>query len=453
MLDENLPTYRFRQSPDSPTDTLLHYTSSGSDPSPAFLIRRPSPSSSRARYAAALADPSLPSIIYAETLVIPDWHTSAAPSDPSSRNGSPPREPVTPSTLTLTLYNPDQSVTLKHSPSGWNRSESWDFDLPTRTFRVPSSSQLDRSETSPAQDASVPKISFKWKKDGRMSRDMTCYMVGRSEDGRRSKEPDITVALFSQGRESCAVTLYEPNMRRVEIEDRKGLEVVLLLGAEAIRSLYLNGHKGDPFNLSAGGKRRESRPSRPLGVPAAASASMEPTMTSAIAAPKQKTGDREKKDREEQERIRRMLEEEEARERRKRDAEVEAETERLRKLYGVPGSQPQQPQTGPGRPPLPPRPGGNSPTTLTAPTMPPRPVSAGPYAHGAQGYGYAPGQGPPRPAQGPAQGQGHGHGHASAGKKKVESIVSGFFRGEREREKEREEEKRKKVQKKRSVHF
>lgn len=432
MLDENLPTFRFRPSPDSPTDTLLHYTCSGSDPTPAFLIRRPTPSSSPSRYAAALSDPSLPSIIYAETLVVPDWHSSSAPPDSHARGSSPPREPVTPSTVTLSLYNPDQSVTLRHSPSGWNRSESWDFELPERTFRTPSASRLDRSEAAPAEDAAVPKVAFRWKKDGRMSRDMTCYMLGRAADGRRGREPDITVALFSQARDGCSVTMYEPNMRRVEIEDRKGLEIVLLLGAEVIRSLYLSSKGSDPFNLSAGRRRRESRPSKPLGTPAttaSAAATMTPAVTPAAATDQKAKadGDRERRDREEQDRIRQMLEEEEARERRRREAEVEAETERLRRLYGVPGGgdQAPQPQAGPARPPLPPR-RGNSPTTaLAAPAVPPaRPLSAGPYAHGA------------------AQ-------HQGCPKKKVESLVSGLFRGDRERE----EDKKKKVQKKRSVHF
>ena len=449
MLDENLPTYRFRPSPDSPTDSLLHYTHSGSDPTPAFLVRRPPPSTSQGRYAAALSDPSLPSIIYAETLVTPTFPSPPLPSSSAHHQvttAAPPREPVAPETLTLTLYNPDQAVTLKHSPSGWNRSEAWDFEIPERTFRMPSSSRLDRDETSPAQDAKVPKVAFRWKKDGRMSRDMTCYMVGRSVDGRRSKEPDITVALFSQGKADCALTIYEPNMRRVEIEDRKGLEVVLLLGAEAIRALYLA--KGDPYNLAAGGgsggKRRESRPA---AIPGPPSTTAPPTMAGAVQAPtpqqpplatkdNSNNKDRERRDREEQDRIRRMLEKEEARERARRNAEVDAETERLRKLYGVP--------PGADGPPLPPRP-ANSPT-LAAPTMPPRPVSAGPYSHGAR---FEPGMGPAGAGGGgPAQGHGHGHGHGH-GKKKVENLVSGLFRGERERE----EEKRKKVQKKRSVHF
>lgn len=475
MLDENLPTFRFLPSPDNPADTLLHYTHSGSDPVPSYLIRRPSPSASPNRYAAAIADPSLPSIIYGETLVEPTW---------SSPSASDPRpEALTPSTTTLTLYNPDQSVDLRHSPSSWNRSESWDFDLPTRTFRIPSSSALDRSDAPPTHDASVPKVFFKWKKDGRMSRDMTCYMVGRSVDGKRSKEPDITVALFGQGRGGdCAVTVYEPNLSRVEVEDRKGLEVVLLLGAEAIRSLYLN--KGDPFNLSgSAGKRRESRPAAiqpataaamtgaaaapppgpPPGPPPAQSAQSaqpdkKPQGAGAGAAP-----DRERRDREEQDRIRRMLEEEEAREKARRDAEVERETERLRQLYGVPGEgQPQQqaqaqtqspaqsPAQSPSQgqwqggllPPLPPRPAQGSSASASG-ALPPRPVSAEPYAYGAQGHSSSYNQ-----SQSQGQGQGQGQGGTKC---RVEGFVNSLFRGDRERE--REEERRKKVHKKRSVHF
>ena len=93
MLDENLPTFRLRAAPGSPTDSLLYYTHSGSDPSPAFLIRRPPPSTSPSAYAAAIADPSLPSIIYAETLVTPTW-----PSPSTDRAASPPGEPPPPPT-------------------------------------------------------------------------------------------------------------------------------------------------------------------------------------------------------------------------------------------------------------------------------------------------------------------------------------------------------------------
>ena len=54
-------------------------------------------------------------------------------------------------------------------------------------------------------------------------------MTGKSTDPtgkKKSKEPDIAVALFAGLKE---ITIYEPNLYRVEMEDYKGLEVVLLL--------------------------------------------------------------------------------------------------------------------------------------------------------------------------------------------------------------------------------
>ena len=46
-------------------------------------------------------------------------------------------------------------------------------------------------------------------------------LAGKSTDGKKSKEPDITIAMFRKGKE---LTLYQPNMHRVEVEDMKGLE-------------------------------------------------------------------------------------------------------------------------------------------------------------------------------------------------------------------------------------
>ena len=36
------------------------------------------------------------------------------------------------------------------------------------------------------------------------------------------------------------LTIYEPNLQRVEMEDPKGLEVVLLLSAVVIKDLYFS---------------------------------------------------------------------------------------------------------------------------------------------------------------------------------------------------------------------
>ncbi|PKS13314.1 hypothetical protein jhhlp_000085 [Lomentospora prolificans] len=443
MLDENLPTFRFQPSKDSPTNTLLLFSERGSDPTPAFLLRRPDPAApaSRAKYALALADPTFPSIIIRRS--------------PRRARMVPP----VPDTVSLSLYDPDQTVVIRRVQSGWNRSESWEFEMPERTFKVPSASLLDRDQQADsAKDPTVPKIMFRWKKDGRISKDMTCYLVGRSVDGKKSREPDITIALFSQGK-TDAVTIYEPNMRRVELEDRKGLEVVLLLGAEVIRSLYIS-PKADVFNLSGPGaasasppgrRRKNSRPSTatPRHPRHVWRYNLETKRLQAAVAEdeKRKAKERERRDREEQERIRKMLKDEEN-ERRRREAEIEKETERLRKEYGVEG------QAIPAHAANNPPPGA----------WPQRPVSAGPYAYGQWAPPPPGGSGqhqvqfaaPPAQTQQPGpsgQGQNQHQGH----KKKIEGLVSTLqpyaaeaaagVSGLLHRN------DKKKVQKKRSVHF
>lgn len=518
MLDENLPTFRFQPSKDSPTNTLLYFSERGSDPTPAFLLRRPDPSAptSRNKYAVALADPSFPDIIYAEVLVEPEWSrpplstAEARAQHHSSSQSTAPATPLVPDSVSLTLYDPDQTVVIRRVQSGWNRSETWEFEMPERTFKVPSASLLDRSQqTDTAEDPTVPKIMFRWKRDGRMSKDMTCYLVGKSVDGKKSREPDITIALFSQGKID-AVTMYEPNMRRVELEDRKGLEVVLLLGAEVIRSLYLS-PKSDVFNLSSSSASSSSSPGRRKNSrPPTTSAAAPPVMSGATVAAtippqgrphsksnpvdaetkrlqalvaedeQRKAKERERRDREEQERIRKMLHDEEERERRRREEEVEKETERLRREYGVQGqilSSSSSPSAASGPPPvLPPRhqhaPSGGgpaSPQALAPPGAwpPARPVSAGPYAYagwspppsGAAGPStqqFAP---PPTQAQqAPGGGGAGGAGGQQGGpKKKIEGLVNTLTPYASEAAASvsglLHRNDKKKVQKKRSVHF
>jgi hypothetical protein len=86
---------------------------------------------------------------------------------------------------------------------------------------------------------------------------MVCFMTGKSTDPtgkKKSKEPDIAVALFAGLKE---ITIYEPNLYRVEMEDYKGLEVVLLLGAAVIRDLYF-GHTKGAFHITDPGARKNS---------------------------------------------------------------------------------------------------------------------------------------------------------------------------------------------------
>jgi hypothetical protein len=87
-----------------------------------------------------------------------------------------------------------------------------------------------------------------WRKEG--SKDMTCYLTGKSTDitgkkAKKMKEPDIAVGLFSALRE---MTIMESNLYRVEMEDYKGLEVVLLLSAAVIRDMFFNNAR-EAFNI------------------------------------------------------------------------------------------------------------------------------------------------------------------------------------------------------------
>ena len=122
--------------------------------------------------------------------------------------------------------------------------------MPQQSFRQPSVSSIDRTQSDPTASETTPKVNFKWKRDGKFGKDYVCAIAGRSTnpDGskRKHKEPDIPVALFRHLRE---VTLYESNLSRVEMEDPKGLEVVLLLGAIVIREVY-NGQMHETFNIT-----------------------------------------------------------------------------------------------------------------------------------------------------------------------------------------------------------
>lgn len=289
----------------------------------------------------------------------------------------------------------------------WMGKESFEFEIPQQTFRVPSASQIDRQQNDPIANSVAPKIMFKWKRESKFSRDMTCYMTGRSMGGKKSKEPDITIALYKHGRET-SVTIYEPNLQRVEVEDRKGLEIVLLLGAEVIREIYLTPSR-DTFNINGAppSKRKNSRPltnapgspnhdaytmTSGIGITPPINANspitQQPTpphdaeMRRQQTIAQQEEREREKRDKAEQKRIKKMLEVEE-KERRKRETEIEKETERLRKEFGMEG------QDYGSRPDLPPRlnpndnAGPNRPVLhLQTPALPPRPLSVGPMPSG-----------------------------------------------------------------------
>ena len=475
MLDENLPTYRFQQSSDNPLNTYLYYTFNGSEPTAEYLVKRPPPSDSKNQYALGLLDVHYNSVIYGEVLVKPEWtQPSLSAAEMRAQNGVSAVVPLMPESFTVFLYNPDQSVTVRRHQSSF-KSDSWEFEVPEHTFKQPSASQIDQDQGTAISEL-APKVMFRWKKDSRLSKDMTCYMTGRSIGGKKSKDPDITVAMLRASKHESQLAIYEPNMARVEIEDRKGLEVALLLSSEVIKDLFLS-PKQDPFNLSgspAGPSDVQKPvssppPQRPSPVyasgalnagsggntppPNRPSPSMPPPprrdarqqaeidaetkrLQAMVAGEGRKKQERERQDQEEQKRIKKMLEQED-KERRRRQAEIEKETERLRKQYGVDGPTPN----------LPPRPtaggsGGGSGWfgPATGQSVPQRPNSVGPP-------GFAP---RPQTFSPPPQGQGHGQGQQSSqghGKAyKFGNALGTFLQGHKE-------DKDGKVKKKRSGHF
>jgi len=281
-------------------------------------------------------------------------------------------------------------------------------------------------------------------------------------------------------------------MHRVEVEDVKGLEVVLLLAAAVIKDIFFNANR-EMFNIGSptitppkrnnsgpvinGGRTGRTGSSPPMmtgavftanvparnNIPASQIPPPQPPRPQQQAEPRPPAADprtqweidaeterlkkvvqqeekaRERADREEQKRIKKMLDAEE-KERRRREADVEKETERLRKQYGVVGVQlPQQQQPSPYQQPQT-RP--QFPQSYSAPYSQPVPVQR-PLStpSGPPGVFNSPTVnswlgGPQPPAQRPQQGpylQAPGQGTASS---------SGFFGlgG-------------KKVQKKRSVFF
>ncbi|KAL4932853.1 uncharacterized protein BDV17DRAFT_253931 [Aspergillus undulatus] len=360
MLDESLPTFYLKPSKDTHLLSiyLLQY---GNEPEPAYSLRYPDPSSpeSRNRFAAALYDPWVPDVVYGEVLIIPEWTQPTLSAEAIRQNGgvSPPPEPILPSRFTIHLYNPDQQVVVHYKPKTWNSPASWSFEMPQHSFREPTGSSLDRVQVDPAAADTTPKLRFSWRKDSKLSKDMTCYLRGKTsalpEAKAKSKEPDITVSIFKSLRE---LTLYEPNLYRVEMEDFKGLEVVLMLGAITIRDVYFASPK-EAFRISRHNSLAASPTTNSPTAPSPVT-NRPPTRPPALAtnippAPQpapthqppnrspQLTKQQEQARQEEERRTMRLLEEEEKarrkeeeKARRKRQGEVDKETRRLQKLYG-----------------------------------------------------------------------------------------------------------------------
>ena len=337
------------------------FSQHGSEFAPSYGLRQLDPElhSSKNRYAAALTDAFNPDVIYAEVLLIPEWTQPSLNAEQIRQNGGfpPAPEPILPLEFVVQLYNPDQQVLVRHKAASWNSAATWEFEMPQQTFRPPSFSALDRSQSDPVASDITPRIQLKWKKDSKLSKDLVCFHSGKSlnPDGtkKKHKEPDITVAIFKALKE---VTLYEPNLARVEIEDVKGLEVVLLLGSLVIRDVYF-GNMKEIFNLaerkasSSGQRSNVVGPAAAIAPPSQSppainsrSARVPPTdprtqweLDAESARLRRQAAEEERqrrrKEDEQEKQLRRMLEAEDKEERR-RKAEVNKETERLQRLYG-----------------------------------------------------------------------------------------------------------------------
>lgn len=437
MLDENLPTFFTKQpsTSDGSLSTVIYFTQNGSEPTPEYSYRRPDPTLPQARnkFALGLADARNPDVVFGEVVVEPEWQQpTLSAAEHRAQNGVPPQPvPLIPDGFSIQLYNPDQQITVKAEKSTWTGKESWEFEMPVQSFKMPSASKLDQQKADPTGDILTPKVMFRWKRDSKFSKDMTCYMTGTALGKQKNKDPDITVALFKQGR-NPGLTIYEPNLNRVDVEDRKGLEVALLLGAETIREIYLFPSR-ESFNMNGAAPPNKRKNSRPIpagrGSPPAASSPVttsdpyamsgglgnlqparttSPTTHAPPASARQASIDAETKrlkdimdkeereraqrEREEENRVKMMLEQED----KERQAEVARETERLRREFGMEGQDYER-----NRPALPPRQHGGTSYLQAGPSAPPqRPVSVGPQsALSSWWHGPAMGPGTPPPAQ------------------------------------------------------
>ena len=449
MLDENLPAFFLKTS----TTGIKHHREfyhsyHGSDPAPAYNLHYADPASPSPAhkncYAAALFDAYNPEVLFGEVLARPGWSQPTLSQEEVRRQGGvpPPPQPSLPNDVTIQLYNPDLQVTLEVKTK-WSSSDSYEFSIPEEVFRMPSGSVLDKSQSDPASLEVTPRVNFVWRKESRMGKDLTCFMTGKSTDNTKKKnsrkDPDIAVALWRNMRE---LTIYEPNLSRMDMEDPKGLEVTLLLSAVVIKDLYFSSkeHWPDLFNISdaaaAGGRklsggaggRKLSNSNRPVsalpaGVPAtpneikrsslprlqttppnqsnhtqhappnprpppadpraqweldAETARLQAAEAAAARELARTRRERERADEAERKRLQRMVEQEE-KEARRQQVEVERETERLRRLYGV-TPLPQQQQ----RPPMqPPRPGVGSNGLYVQPSA----SSSAVMMSGGNGYG------------------------------------------------------------------
>ncbi len=240
----------------------------GSEPETAYSLHHLDPASQQSKncYAAALFDAYNPDVLFGEILVRPEWTQPSLSQEDIRKNGGvpPPPQLILPTQFTIQLYEPDQQIVVTQKSGSWGGSSTYEFTMPQNTFRTPSASSLDRSLSDPVANATTPRLKFVWRREGKLSKDFSCFLTGKTTDVevKKKKEPDIAVALFKSLKE---VTIYEPNLYRVEMEDIKGLEVVLLLGAAAIKDMYFSQAKEtfnvvDPRRKNSGGLKTDQAP-------------------------------------------------------------------------------------------------------------------------------------------------------------------------------------------------
>ncbi|KAG0133828.1 hypothetical protein HOY82DRAFT_668794 [Tuber indicum] len=400
-IDDGLPIFHLTPKAKEPHITTLTFTVNGSPPTASYIKTREPDTD--ATYSTTLHDAFVPDILYATVIATPEI-IQLLPSSP----GTPPPLPkvLLPKEFPLQLYNPDSTITVTHNHSTL-RGNIWEFSLPKTSFLPPTASRLDAASAAHRNALShLPRATFRWRKEGGvLSKSMLrCSLVSPANLGNGPKkaganEPDIPIATFEglgDKKGMGDITIYQSNLKRVEVEDLKGLEVALVLSAMAIGDMWFF-PTNVMFNLtptsnsspatatavaSANGERRRTSSTSSIPPPAAVTPTTQhpprPTYPQNhrtsypqhTPPPQQRDYQSHKAEeaarraaqlKKEEEATLRMLAEEEARERQRQEMEVEKETQRLRTLYerenaAVMQQQRQRPPVvggwGGGRPPV-----------------------------------------------------------------------------------------------------
>jgi hypothetical protein len=224
-------------------------------------LRHPDPEAAIAKnvYACALFDSYVPDILFGEVLLKPDWQQATLSAQEIRLQTGIPPAPVAliPPSFTVQLYNPPQQVEISEKRASFGADSYW-FEMPQWTFREPSGSAIDKGSNDPTADPTTPFLRFVWKKEGSLSKDLTCYLTGKSTDNKSKKkggkEPDIAIAKLENYRD---LAIYESNFNRVDVQDQSGLEYVLLLSAATIRDVYC-GQRKDAFNTGGTAHKKPS---------------------------------------------------------------------------------------------------------------------------------------------------------------------------------------------------